>query len=101
MGSQHVHSFICIFNRPNIENEAVYIEFIKKTINAQLPDHLNDPELFELVKTDRINGHSRTCWKYNENECCFSCGRYFTEKTIIAKPFACKFSKPEKQEILM
>ena len=49
-GSPHVHSFIWIFNAPNIENEATYIEFIEKTINVQLPDHFNDPELFELVK---------------------------------------------------
>ena len=26
-----------------------YIEFIEKTINAQLPDHLNHSEIFELV----------------------------------------------------
>ena len=45
-GSPHVHSFICIFSAPNIENEAACIEFIEKTVNAQLPDHLNDPELF-------------------------------------------------------
>ena len=32
-GSPHVHSFI------------------EKTIYAQLPDHLSNPELFELVKT--------------------------------------------------
>ena len=29
----HVHSFICIFNGPNIENETAYIELIEKTIN--------------------------------------------------------------------
>ena len=40
--SPHVHSFIWIFNAPNIENEAAYIESVEKTINAQLPDHLND-----------------------------------------------------------
>ena len=45
-GSPHAHSFIFIFNAPNIQNEADYIEFIKKTINAQLPDHSNDPGLF-------------------------------------------------------
>ena len=45
-GSPHAHSFIFIFNAPNIQNEANYIEFIKKTINAQLPDHSNDPGLF-------------------------------------------------------
>ena len=73
-------------NAPNIENEAAYIEFIEKTINAQLPNYLNDPELSELVKTYQVQAHPRTCWKYNKNECRFSYGRYFTEKTIIAKP---------------
>ena len=53
-GSAHVHSFIWTFNAPNIENEAAYIEFIEKTISAQLPDHLNDPELSELVKTYQV-----------------------------------------------
>ena len=39
-GGPHFHWFIWIFNAPNIENESAYIEFIEKTINAQLPDHL-------------------------------------------------------------
>ena len=43
-GNPHVHSFIWILNAPNIQNETAYIEFIDKTINAQLPDHLIDPE---------------------------------------------------------
>ena len=94
-GNPHVYSFIWIFNAPNIENEAAYIEFIEKTINAQLPDHLNDPDLFKLEKS-----HSRTCWKYRKNKCHFSYGRYFTEKTIIAKPLRYKFSNEEKQGIL-
>ena len=42
-GSSKVHSFIWIFNAPNIQNETAYIEFIEKTINAQLPDHLKEP----------------------------------------------------------
>ena len=37
-----------------IENIAAYIEFIEEKINAQLPDHFNDLELFELVKTYQI-----------------------------------------------
>ena len=94
-GNPHVYSFIWIFNAPNIENEAVYIKFIEKTINAQLPDHLNDPDLFKLVKS-----HSRTCWKYRKNECRFSYGRYFTEETIIAKPLDYKFRNEKKQGIL-
>ena len=99
-GSPHVHSFIWIFYAPNIVNEAAYIQFIEKTINTQLPDHLNDQEHFELVKTYQVHIHSRTCWKYNKNECRFSYGCYFTEKTIIAKPLDSKFSNEEKQEIV-
>ena len=77
-------------------NEADYIEFIERTINAHLPDHSNDPELFELVKTYQVYAHSRTCWKYNKNECCFLYGQYFTEKTI-AKPLDSKFNDNEKK----
>ena len=73
------------FNLPSIQNEAAFTEFIEKTINAQLPDHLNDQELFEIVKTYQVHGHSRTSWKYNKNECCFPYGWCFTEKTIIGK----------------
>ena len=71
-GSPHVYSFIWIFNAPNVENEAAYIEFIEKTINAQSPNHFNDPEFFELVETYRVHAHSRTYWKQNKNECRFS-----------------------------
>ena len=42
-----------------------YIAFIEKTINSQLPDHLNDPGLLELVKTYQVDVHSRNCWKYD------------------------------------
>ena len=98
IGSPHVHSFIWIFNAPNIQNETVYIEFIEKTINAQLPDHLKGPELFELVKTYQVHVHSRRM--YNKNECHFSYGGYFTEKTIIATPLNSQFSNDEKEEIL-
>ena len=58
--SPHVHSFILILNTPNIHNEATYIKFIKQTINAQLLDPLNDPEIFELVKTYQVHAHSET-----------------------------------------
>ena len=64
-----------------------------------MPDHLNDPELLDLVKAYQVHTHSRTCWKYDQNECHFSYGRYLAE-TTIAKPFDFKFSNEEKQEIL-
>ena len=37
-GTPHVHSFICIFNVPNIQNEAAHIAFNEKTINSQFPE---------------------------------------------------------------
>ena len=65
-----------------------------------MPDLLNDPELSELVKTYQVHAHSRTCWKHNKNECRFSYGRFFTEKTIIAKPLDFELTNNEKQEVL-
>ena len=99
-GSPHVHSFIWILDPTNVQDEAVYISFIEKTINAQLPASQNDSELFELVKTYQVYANSRTCWKYNKHECRFSYGGCFTEKTIIAKPVDSEISKDKKQEIL-
>ena len=96
-GVAHVHSFIWIFNAPNIQTETAYIEFIEKVINAQLSDHLEDPELFKLVKTDQVHSHSRTYWKYDKNECRFPYGLNFTEKTIIAKSLDFKLSNDEKK----
>ena len=70
-GSPYVHSFIWIFNAPNIQNQADCISFIEKTINAELPNHLNDLVLLELVKTNQVHAQSRTCWKYNKKKCGF------------------------------
>lgn len=39
------------FSMHHIENQDAYTKFIEEMINAQIADHLNDPELFELVKT--------------------------------------------------
>ena len=56
--SPHVHSFIWILNPPNIRDEAAYISFIEKIINAQLPYPQNNSELFELVKTHQVSKDS-------------------------------------------
>ena len=90
-GSPLVHLSIWIFKAPGIQNEDVYIELVEKTINTQLCDHLNNPELIELVKT---------YWKYNKNKCRFSYGQDFTKKVIIAAPLDSKFSDDAKQEVL-
>lgn len=82
--SPHVDSFVWIINAPNIPDETAYNEFIEKTINNQLPENWKDQELLELVKTYQVD--SITCWKYIKNECCFWCGRYLIEKTVVSKP---------------
>ena len=92
IGSPHGYSFISIFKAVCIENEATYIGFIEKTINAQFPNHLNNPELFKSLKTYQVHDHCRTFWEYNKNECRFSYGRCFTQKTVIAKPLDSKCS---------
>lgn len=51
-GSRQIHSFMWIFNA---QNETAYNEFVEKTINPKVPEHLEDPELFVLVQP-----HSRT-----------------------------------------
>ena len=61
---------------------------------------MNDPELFELVKNYQVHALSGICWKYNNAECQFSYGQYFSGKTIIAKPLNSKFSSDEKQEVV-
>ena len=66
-----------------------------------LPDHLKKLELFELVKTYQVHAHSRTCWKCNKNECCFSYDQCFSEKVIIAKPLDSQLSNDEKRDFNM
>ena len=73
---------------------------LRKEKKALLPDYLNDSEHFELIKAYQVHGHSRICQKYNMNEGRFSYGRYFTEKTIITKSLASKFSIDEMQKVL-
>ena len=96
-GNSHVHSFIWIFNGPNIGNKAAYIEFIEKTKYAPLREHLSDLELFELVKTYQIEQEWQE-WNNHEKEWIY---RYLIIlQTIIAKPLDSKLSNEENQEIL-
>ena len=105
-GSSHVHLFIWIFSAPNIQNEAAYIDFIEKRINAQLLDQLNDPELFVLVKTYQVYAHSRTCLKYNKNQCRFSCRCYFLTQFKLRRIFPAVYfvntnSQGERVQVLL
>ena len=56
---------------------------LRKQLLQNLSDHLNDLELFELVKTYQVHAHSRICWKYNKSECRFSYGRYLLGTQLL------------------
>lgn len=45
------HMFIWFFNAPDVQNVSGYLGFIEKTIKPQSPDHLENVDFFELVKT--------------------------------------------------
>ena len=95
-GSGHVYSFIWNLNAPNIENKAAFINFIEKTINAQLPDPPNDPELFELVKTSKF----MLTQKFAGNTTKMNTGQFHTEKTTNGKPLDSELTNDEKLEVL-
>ena len=47
--------------------------------------------MFELVKTDQIHRHSKTCRKHRNEKCRFRFATFSTNKTIIAQPLADSF----------
>ena len=51
---------------------------------ADLLDPNEEPELWKLVSTYKIQGHSNTCRKYRNKKCRFHFGKNFTNGTIIA-----------------
>ena len=60
----------------------------------------NKPGLFEVVKTYQNHSHSRTCRKYNKDQCRFLYGHFFIDKAIV-KPLETGKHIAEKNEILM
>ena len=67
----------------NIDEYARWVEGI---VRSDLPDLINEPILFKLVKTCQIHHHSKTCRKYRNEKCRFHFGKFFTTRTIIAQP---------------
>ena len=76
--SSYVHSFIWIFNAPNIQNEAASLGLLRKTKNSQLLAYLNDPDVFLLVKNYQVYVHSSN----------------------LLKTQNCNFTNDEKNEVL-
>lgn len=97
-GYPYENSFTWIFNAHNIQDETTYVDFNEKTLNTQLPELENEPDFFELVKTDQIHSHSRTCWQYNKMNVVFRTNVFLLN---IAKPLEAAKDIDAKTEILM
>ena len=63
-----------------------YKKRVDSIVRSDLPDSVNEPILFELVKTCQIHHHSKTCRKFRNEKCRFNFGTFFTTRTIIAQP---------------
>ena len=87
-GSPHVHSFLWVHDAPilNIDNISTYVNFVDGIVIATLPDVVTDPDLFDLVITHQIHSHSKSCRKYKNDMRQYHFGRFFTERTIVARP---------------
>ena len=76
--------FIWILNAPKLTkfNIGEYTKWVDIIVRSDLP--VNEPILFERVKTYQIHHHSKTCRKYRDEKCRFHFGKTFTVCTIIA-----------------
>ena len=87
-GSPHIHSFLSIPNAPtlneNLTNE--YVNSLDFTACRNLPSEQEDSRLYKLLQTFEIHSYSKICRKYNNMKCRSKFDRFFTEKTIVAKP---------------
>ena len=68
------------------QDPALYVEYLDSVISATLSSQDDDPELYELVKTYQIHSHSKICRKVKNKNCRFNFGKFFSNRTIIAKP---------------
>ena len=77
-----------------------YVNWLDNIVSGCLPDPKVDSTLYELVKTYQIHRHSKTCRRYKNDNCRFHFGRFFTDRTIVAKPLNFNLNDAEKKEIL-
>ena len=101
-GSPHIHAFLWVPAAPvlNSETKDSYLSFVDSVIRTDLPDPVNDVDLYSLVSKYQTHTHSRTCRKYKNVPCRFNYGRFFTEKTIIAEPLPDDISEIDRTAIL-
>ena len=101
-GTPHMHSLVCVTGAPILStiSEDEYVAFIDNIIKRELPNRQERSRLFELVRNYQTHSHSKSCRKYKSIECRYSCGKYFTDHTIIAHPVSDKLSVEEKALIM-
>ena len=101
-GSPHIHSLIWVIGAPILSenNKEEYITFVDSIVKCNLPDKMDKPELYNLVRTYQTHSHSKSCRKYKNMNCRYSFGRFFTDKTIIADPLPQDLPEKEKMALL-
>ena len=87
-----------VLSEDTIDHCKEWVDFIT---SARLPDLTKNPKLFELIKMYQLHRQSKTGRKYKNRFCRFNFGRYFTEKTIIAKPLPSSLKDHEKADIMV
>ena len=87
-GPPHIHSLIWTLDAIKFtpENKEEYIKHLDSVISGSFPDKKENPQLRELVKKYQVHSHSKTCRKYNKNECRFGFPKFFCKRTIISEP---------------
>ena len=65
-GSPHAHCFIWVDKFPTLtdENTNYFVEYLNMYASANLPNLVDGPELYKLVKSYETHAHSKTCRKY-------------------------------------
>ena len=91
-----------VLNAPVLTKDNIdeYIRFVDVVIRVYVPDINEKPKLHELVTTDQIHSHSKSCRKYKNQSCRYHFGRFFTDHTIIAVPLSKDISIDEKTHII-
>lgn len=70
-------------------------------MSANIPDNADNSTLRKLVKTFQIHSHSKSCRKYNKDECRFGFGHFFCKRTIVSEPLPANLPDDEKSAILI
>ena len=83
-GSPHVHCLLWTNDAPklNADTKQQYIQHVDNAMSANIPD-ADNPTLRKLVKTYQIHSHSKTCRKYNKDECRFGFGHFFASVPLF------------------